>query len=124
MKSKSSFYQKIFRFMVLVLGILLANLITIWLDEYVQTFRNNYKPYVFTLLAMLVVVVIYYPLFRYIDKWATKAAETFVRAGRKLVGRKIGAIFAFFVALAIIAILYGYEWYGRNVFVSLLKSLF
>lgn len=124
MKSKSSFYQKIFKFMVLVLGILLANLVTIWLDKYVQTFRGNYKPYVFTLLGMLIVVVVYYPLFSYIDRWATKAAEAFVRAGRKLAGRKIGAILAFLVAMVIVFILYGYEWYGRNVFVPFVKSLF
>ena len=116
-------YRKIFKFMVLIIGILLANLVTIWIDNYMLTYRWKYSPHVFTWIGMGIVVVIYYPLFTRIDKWASKAGDKFMKAGKKLVGREIGAILAFLVALLILYFLYGNEWFDTNVFVSFFQSL-
>lgn len=117
------FWKKLFKFMVLLIGILLANLITIWIDNYMLTYKWKFPPYVFTWIGMAVVVVIYYPLFTRIDKWATKAGDKFLKAGKKLAGREIGAIIAFLVALLILYFFYGREWFQANVFTSFFKSL-
>jgi cytochrome b561 len=109
--------------MVLIIGILLANLVAMWIEDYLLTYRWKYAPHIFTWIGMAVLVLIYYPLFTRIDKWATKAGNKFIRAGKKLVGREIGTILAFFVALLILFFLYGLEWFDSNVFESFFRSL-
>jgi len=116
-------YRKLFKVMVLIIGILLANLLAMWIENYLLTYRWQYAPHIFTWIGMAVVVLIYYPLFTRIDKWATKAGDKFMRAGKKVVGREIGAILAFFVALLILFFLYGIEWFNTNVFESFFRSL-
>ncbi|MDA3929970.1 MAG: hypothetical protein PF541_13550 [Prolixibacteraceae bacterium] len=116
-------YRKIFKFMVLILGILLANLVTIWIDNYMLSYKWKYSPHVFTWIGMAIVIVIYYPLFTHIDKWSTLAGNKVLKAGKKLAGRRLGSIIAFLVALLILYFLYGLEWFESNVFTSFFKSL-
>jgi len=116
-------YKRFFKFMVLILGILLANLITMWIDNYMLTYKLKFPPHIFTWLGMAVIIIIYYPLFTYIDKWATKSGEKFVKAGKKVIGREIGAIIAFIAALFVLYYLYGMEWFNTNVFSSFVKSI-
>ena len=56
-------YSYIFRFVVTTITILTANLLTNAISDYIVTFRNQYKPFTFTLLAMGIILVIFYPLF-------------------------------------------------------------
>ena len=116
-------YKKLFKFMVLVTGILFANLITMWIDNYLMSFKVKFSPQTFTWLGMAIIVVIYYPLFTHTDKWATRAGDRFIRAGKKVVGKEIGTIFAFIAALLIMFYLYGREWFHTNVFSAFLNSL-
>ena len=115
--------RSVFKFMVLILGILFANLLTIWIDNFMLSYKWNYPPHVSTLLGMTIVVVIYYPLFTKIDKWAAKTGDKFLRAGKKFVGREIGSILAFLVALLILFMLYGWEWFHINFFTYFFRSL-
>lgn len=116
-------YKRFFKFMVLILGILLANLITMWIDNYMMSYKLKFSPYIFTWIGMAVIILIFYPLFTNIDKWSTKAGEKFVRAGKKVIGREIGAIIAFIAALFFLYFLYGREWFHTNVFSSFIKSI-
>lgn len=116
-------YRNFFRFMVLILGILFANLVTIWIDGFMLSYKWKYAPYISTWIGMGVVIVIYYPLFTRIDKWATKAGDRFLKAGKKIIGREIGVFFAFIAALLFLYYLYGLEWFNANVFSSFFKSL-
>lgn len=115
--------RKVFTFMVLILGILFANLLTIWIDNFMLSYKWKYPPYTSTLIGMAIVVVIYYPLFTKIDKWATKAGDRFLRAGKKLLGREIGAILAFLAGLLILFFLYGLEWFNINFITYFFDSL-
>jgi len=116
-------FKGIFKFMVLILGILLANLLTIWIDQFMLSYKWQYAPHLFTWIGMGVVIVIYYPLFTHIDKWATKAGDKFLRAGKKMGGRRLGSVLAFLIALFVLYFFYGLEWFNTNVIVSFFKSL-
>lgn len=116
-------YRHFFKFMVFVLGILTANLVTIWIDNYMLSYRFNYSPHVFTCIGMGVVLLIYYPLFMYLDKWTTKFGDHFLKAGKKFGGRKLGSFLAFIFGLLILFYFYGREWFNSNVIVSLFKSM-
>jgi hypothetical protein len=111
-------YRKFFKFMVLILGILFANLLTIWIDNYMLSYKWQYAPHIFTWIGMGVVLLIYYPLFRYMDKWSTTLSDKFLKAGKKLAGRKTGSFIAFFVGLLLLFYFYGREWFNANVFES------
>lgn len=115
-------YRNIFRFMVLILGILLANLLTMWIDQFMLSYKWRYASHASTLIGMGIVVVIYYPLFTRIDKWATKIGDRFLKAGKKMLGREIGSFFAFLAALLVLFYLYGREWFNSNVLRSLIES--
>ncbi len=116
-------FKSIFKFMVLVISILLANLIAIYIDQYLLTFRYTQRPFIFTWIGMLVVVTIYYPLFAHIDRWATRFSEKIIRSGSKFAGRKLGSILIFLLLLLILYLLYGYEWYHSNVVFAFFKWL-
>lgn len=110
--------------MVLFVSVLLANIVSNWLDEYMLTFRDSFKPYVFTWIGMLVVVLLYYPLFNHIDKWATVLSEKAIRSGNKFWGRYLGPIFTFLIILLALYTFYGYEWFGRNVLFDFGKHIY
>ncbi len=116
-------YRKFFKFMVLILGILFANLLTIWIDNYILSYKWQYAPHIFTWIGMGVVLLIYYPLFRYMDRWSTKLGDKFLKAGKKLAGRKTGSFFAFVAGLLTLFYFYGREWFNTNVFLSVLESI-
>ena len=107
--------------MVLILGILFANLLTMWIDDFMLSYKWRYAPHISTMIGMTIVAVIYYPLFTKIDEWAAKAGDKFLRAGKKLVGREVGAILAFAIGLLILFLLYGWEWFHINFFTYFLN---
>lgn len=121
MKNKG--YKRFFKFMVLMLGILFANLVTMWIDNYMMSYKTKFPPHTFTWIGMVVIVLIYYPLFTRIDKWATTASDNYMKVGKKVVGREIGAIVAFLIALFGLFYLYGVQWFHTNVFISFVKSI-
>jgi hypothetical protein len=114
-------FKNIFKFMVLVISILLANLIAEKFDHFLLSYRFSQKPYIFTWVGMLVVVAIYYPLFSHIDKWATVLSEKVIRSGTKFGGRRTGSILVFLLLLFTLYIFYGYEWFNRNIFFDFMK---
>lgn len=116
-------FRNFFKFMVLILGILFANLLTIWIDNYMLSYRWQYAPHIFTWIGMAVVLLIYYPLFKYLDKWSTKISDKFLKAGKKLGGRKLGSFLAFLLGLCLLYLLYGFQWFKTNVFVSMVEAI-
>ncbi|HKM94017.1 MAG TPA: hypothetical protein VJY41_10215 [Prolixibacteraceae bacterium] len=116
-------FRSVFKFMVLILAILFANLVTIWADNYMLSYRRQYAPHIFTWIGMGVVLVIYYPLLKYFDKWSTLLSDKFLKAGKKLSGRKLGTFITFIVGLFILFFFYGKEWFHTNVFSSMFQAI-
>jgi hypothetical protein len=78
------------------------------------------KPLVFTLIGMLVVVVVFYPLFTRMEEWVKKISTRFIKSGRNLGGKYPGLFLAFIAAMMILFYFYVKMWYK----IDLLKSLF
>jgi hypothetical protein len=57
------------------------------------------------------------------DKWASKLSDKFLKAGKKLAGRRTGSIIAFIIGLLLLYYFYGQEWFRSNVFISFFSSL-
>ena len=62
-------YRFFFRFTVTTLTILTANLLTTAISDYMVSFKNTTKPLAFTFIGMLIIVVVFYPLFMKLEKW-------------------------------------------------------
>jgi hypothetical protein len=116
MKSKLNLYRKLFRFVVITLTILTANLISDFLSNYLVSFKNHYKPIPFTFLAMGVIVLIFYPALQVLDHWIGKFSKNIVETGKSLAGKYVGLLIAFAVALLVLMYFYLQVWYDKNIF--------
>lgn len=116
-------YRSIIRILVLVVSILSVTLITSRIDTFVQSYKTQFNPFVFTWMGMGIIVLIYYPLFTQIDKFATKYSTSLIKAGNKLTGNKAGVFVAFLLIIAILYLFYGYFWFDKNVYVEMFRAI-
>ncbi len=113
-------YRYFFRFVVTTLTILTANLITDAISNYLISYKNHMKPLTFTLFAMGIIVVIFYPLFLKMEEWIKALSKKVVKTGKSMAGRYLGLTLAFVFALAVLCYFYTRAWYH----IDLAKALF
>lgn len=104
-------YRKSLKFMALFITILVAELLSDYFIKLMLTFKRDYDPYLYTLVGMIILVVIYYPLMVWADKSISKFSERFLRVGKHVAGRKFGIFIMFFVALAVLFYFFIKDWY-------------
>lgn len=102
------------KFTVFTITILTANLLGDIASDFLTSYKADLKPFVFTLLAMTLIVAIFYPLFEYLDKWILKLTKRAVREGKSLAGRNTGIILVFTVSILILVYFYMKQWYGLD----------
>jgi len=104
-------YRFFFRFVVTTLTILTANLITTAISDYMITYKNHVKPLTFTLVAMAIIVVVFYPLFLKMEEWLKKISVKVIKSGNSVAGRYIGLFLTFIAGLLILSYFYAKMWY-------------
>lgn len=109
-------YRYSFRFVMMSITILTANLLTTALSNYLITFRNNIRPLSFTILGMVVIVLVFYPLFAKLEAWVKGLSMKIVNKGRSLAGRYLGLVLAFAVCLIVLSYFYAKMWYNIDIF--------
>ena len=113
-------YRYFFRFVVTTLTILTANLLTNSISDYMIRYKNHVKPLTFTLIAMGIIVVVFYPLFTKMEDWAKSLSVKVIRSGKSLAGKYLGLTLAFVAFLAVLCYFYTKAWYH----IDLAKALF
>jgi hypothetical protein len=108
-------YRYLFRFVVMTLSILTANLLTNAISGYLVTYRNQYKPFIFTLLGMAITVVVFYPLFIKLETWVRDISVKAVNSGRSVAGKYLGLLFTFLAGLIVLFFFYAKMWYHINL---------
>ena len=108
-------YRYSFRFVVMTLTILTANLLTNSIGNYVAGYKSHYKPLVFTFIGMAIIVLILYPLFSKLEEWVKSVSVRVVKSGKSLGGRYFGLISVFVIGLVILSYFYGRIWYHINI---------
>ncbi|MCB8994011.1 MAG: hypothetical protein H6538_00210 [Bacteroidales bacterium] len=109
-------YKFLFRLVVMTLTILSANLLTSAISDYMISYKNSYKPITFTLIAMGIIVVIFYPLFVKLEVWVTQVSVKAVKKGNSLGGKYAGLLLSFLLALIILTYFYARMWYHLDLF--------
>ena len=115
-------YRYFFRFVVMTLTILTANLITIAINNYMVSYKYHYKPLVFTFLGMAIIVVVFYPLFLKLESWVKEISVKVVKSGKSVAGRYMGLILVFVLGLMVLSYFYARMWYHINILHVLLQG--
>lgn len=115
-------YRYSFRFVVMSITILTANLLTNALGNYLVTFKNHIRPLTFTIMGMAVIVMIFYPLFAKLEEWVKSLSMKVVKKGKSMAGKYFGLILSFIVCLLVLSYFYSNMWYHINLLKILLSG--
>jgi hypothetical protein len=115
-------YRFSFRFVVMTITILTANLLTTALSSYLVKFKNHVRPLTFTLIGMTVIVLIFYPLFAKLEEWVKSISMKIVRKGKSMAGKYLGLALAFFVCITVLSYFYAKMWYHIDLWHILLHG--
>ncbi len=108
-------YKRIFKYAVMSITILTANLIISKISNLLAGYRVYYKPLTFTIIAMAIIVLILYPLYSHLEKWLSILSAKIVKSGKSFGGKYVGLILMFLFCLAILLCFYAKMWYQINV---------
>lgn len=109
-------YRYVFRFVVMSITILTANLITTTISSHLVSYKNHVRPLAFTLIAMGIIVLIFYPLFAKLEVWVKGLSVRIVREGKSLAGKYLGLALAFIGCLTVLSYFYAKMWYHIDLF--------
>jgi hypothetical protein len=117
-------YRQLFKFVVTTLTILTANLLTSYIAGYLVSHKFDIKPLRFTLIAMGVITIIFYPLFMKLEEWLNVFSKKFVKAGHSFAGKYIGLIFMFIIGILILMYFYARMWYNIDIIKMIFQGSF
>jgi hypothetical protein len=106
----------------MTLTILTANLLTNAISGYLIRYKNQYKPFIFTLIGMAVTVIVFYPLFIKLETRVRNISVKAVNSGKSLAGRYLGLFLTFLAALLVLFCFYAKMWYHINIIQILLHG--
>jgi hypothetical protein len=113
-------YRNLFKFVVTTITILTANLLTGYISGYLTEYKNHFRPIVFTLIAMGIITIVFYPLFTKLEDWINSLSIKIVKSGKSFGGKYLGLLSIFIICLTILTYFYAKLWYK----IDLLKALF
>lgn len=106
--------KKIVKYITFIISILIANLLKTHIDLMLVENKHEYSPLVFTWIGMGIVLIVYYPLFIYIDKIASNLTDRFLKAGKTFIKYKIGIYLGALIAILVLYYFYFNLWYDRD----------
>jgi hypothetical protein len=109
-------YRKIFKLTVTTISILAVNLLTTKITDYLVSYKTHARPLTFTLIAMAIICLIFYPLFTRLEDWINVISTKIVRTGRSVIGKYIALIVMFFVSLIVLMYFFAKMWYDIDLF--------
>ncbi len=116
--------RRVFNFFVLAITILLVNLLTTFIADYLMEYKGGINPLKFTAIGMGVIVVVFYPAFEYLNGIVEKFTTRFLKKGDNLFGRTLGVYITFLTLLFILYCIYAHIWFNVNVPKYIVTSIF
>jgi hypothetical protein len=105
-------YRKFVNFLVFVVSILIVNLVTTLISDYLMRYKHSVHPLKATLVGMVITVFVLYPAFNWIDDWSAKLSKKVFAAGKNAAGKFLGLFWAFSIAFAILFLCYLNLWFN------------
>ena len=115
-------YRRLFNFAVTTITILTVNLISNKISEYLISYKykTHIRPIAFTLIAMGIIMVIYYPLITKMEEWLNSGSAKVIKSGRSFGGKYLGLLAMYLICLTVLLYFYAKMWYH----VDLLEIIF
>lgn len=101
--------------MVLMISVLTLNLLTGFITNYIINYKTDINPYKFTGIAMLTLVFILVPAFRYMSSKVEIVVARVLVSGSNSFGKTIGLLFSFALIFGILFIIYLHQWFDINL---------
>jgi hypothetical protein len=108
-------YRFLFRFTVMTISVLSAQLLVTWITGYVMQWKHLGSPYVSTLAGMGLVTLVLFPLFAKLQDWVDAGSKKIVNKGRSMGGRYLGLLLSFLLCLAVLFYFYLKMWFGLDL---------
>lgn len=87
-------------------------------------FKNQTDSIKFTAFGMVVIVLIFYPLFEYLNKFTETVTTRFLKKGKNVFGRSLGIYISFLILLSILYYMYARVWFHLDVIKIIYNSIF
>jgi len=120
---KISLKTRVIRFMLTSSAILLADLMITSINKKVLELKEAYNIHLVTLIAMIVILLLFYIMFINLNKISEWAVNRFVQIGRRWMGRRIGLYATFSILFFFLYSGYYWVWFNQNLLNELLKNL-
>lgn len=117
-------YKHIFKFAIISLSILTAELISTKVADLLISHKYDVKPIRFVLISMAIITVIFYPLFTRLEDWLNRFSKRFIKAGHSFAGKYFGLILMYFTGILILLYFYTEMWYDINIFKLIAQGRF
>jgi hypothetical protein len=109
--------KQITKYVVIAIAILLAELLSAYFFLVMAKYKSSEMPYRSTAIQMVASLVIYYPLFTFLDKYLKSGSKTLIKNTQKVARHNLlGVLLAFVVAFFFIWVALAKVWYNRNLF--------
>ena len=102
--------------MVLMISVLTVNLLTTAITTKIIHYKIDINPYKFTAIAMVALVFILVPAYRYMGSKIEVAIARILLSGTHSLGKTIGLLFSFTLVFGILFLIYLHHWFNINVF--------
>lgn len=88
-------------------------------SEYLVNFLNSYykaKTYGSVFIGMLVILVVYFPVVTFLDKYIKRMSKTYINQSKGLANNKpFGIIVGFLVMFFVLFVLFALVWHDLNL---------
>ena len=105
--------QRVIFAILTIYAILAADLTITILNKYIMTLNARFDIHLVTIIGMAVVLILFYIIISNIDKLSDWSVRTFVKIGKRYLGRSIGLYISLAVLLFIIYSGYYWAWFDR-----------
>lgn len=117
-------FKKIFNLMVLMISVLLVNLLTGFITNYIVHYKIDLNPYKFTIIAMFALVFILVPSYRYMSSRIEILVARVLLSGSNSFGKTMGLMLSFILVFSVLFAIYLHQWFQINVVVEIKNKLF
>lgn len=110
--------------MVLMSSVLIINLLTGRITDYIIHYKIELNPFKFTAIAMLTLVFILVPAYKYMGSRIEILVAHVLVKGSNSFGKTIGLFLSFAIIFSILFAIYLNQWFHINLLIEIKNKLF
>lgn len=109
--------------MVLMISVLTVNLLTGFITDHIIHYKLDLNPYKFTALAMVVLVFILVPAYRFMSTKIEILVARVLLSGSNSFGRTLSLLLSFALIFSVLFSIYLYQWFNINILLEIKNFL-